>query len=383
MKQIYLDNASTTHIDPLVLNEMMPYLKNNYGNPSSIHLLGTKAKAAIENARKNIAKLLNAESEEIIFTSGGTESINIAIKGAVFANRNKGNHIISTEIEHSSVIQNMRFLESEGFKVTYIKPDKYGVISPSDIKKSVRADTIFASIMYANNEIGTIEPIKEISNILKEKNIIFHTDAVQAVGHIPTDVEKLGIDLLSLSAHKFYGPKGIGSLYIRKGTKLISFVHGGGQEKRLRPGTENVSGIIGLGKAAELAYNQLYAAVNRTVKLRDYFFKEIKNTMPGIIINGHIKNRLPNNINITIPGIESEVLLMRLSKLGIYASTGSACSSFDQGPSHVLISIGLTKQMAHSTLRFTLGKRTKKSDIEYLIKILRNLMNPVLLNKSR
>lgn len=375
MKQIYLDYAATTPVDPLVKEAMIPFLEDKFGNPSSIYLIGRESRQAIENARESVAGLIGSKPEEIIFTSSGTESNNFALKGVAYANKDKGNHIITTEIEHHAVLESARFLETQGFKVTYVKPDKYGMIDPGEIKKAITDKTILISVMHANNEIGTIEPIKEIGEIAKEKEIIFHTDSVQTVGHIEVNVNELGIDLLSLSGHKFYGPKGVGALYIRKGTKISPFMHGGGQERHLRASTENLLGIVGLGKAAEIAKEKIK---EETTELRDILIKGILDKIPETKLNGHPKNRLANNANFIIPGIEGEALILHLDKMGISASTGSACSTLELGPSHVLLAIGLSQQEAHSSARFTLGRETTKEDIEYLLEILPKVVRKML-----
>lgn len=364
MKQIYLDNAATTPMDSEVIRVMTEYLKDNrFGNPSSIYTIGRETKESVERARNSVAMLIGAKPEEIVFTSGGTESNNFALKGIAYANRGKGNHIITTQIEHHSVLESAKFLEDQGFIATYIEPDKYGFIDPAKIKKAITKKTILISVMHANNEIGTIEPIEEIGKIAREYEIYFHTDCVQTVGHIPLSVDNLFADLLSLSAHKFYGPKGVGVLYIRKGTKISSFIQGGGQEKRMRAGTENTIGIIGLGKAAEIAKRSLKEEIEKLTSSRDMLINGLLERLAGLRLNGHPDNRLPNNVNISIPHIEGEALILHLDKLGIYASTGSACSSTDLGPSHVLMAIGLTKQMAHSSVRFTLGRENTEEDI--------------------
>jgi len=377
MRQIYLDNAATTKIDPLVIKAVMPYLKENFGNPSAIYSIGRNVRFAIENARKKVAELINASPEEIIFTSSGTESDNFALKGIAYACREKGNHIITTAIEHHAILKTTRFLEQQGFLVTYIKPDKNGLVDPKDVKNAITKKTILISVMHANNEIGTIQSIEKIGEIARENNLYIHTDAVQTVGHIPVDVNELKVDLLSLSGHKFYCPKGIGALYIRKGTKIHPFMHGGGQEKNLRASTENVIGIIGLGKASELAKCRMEKESNKIKQLRDIFLKELlKNKR--IKLNGHPVNRLPNNINILIPGIEGEAFVLKLDSLGIYASTGSACGSMDLEPSHVLSSIGLTRKEAHSSIRFSLGNDINKKDILFVIKTVNKIVSEFL-----
>lgn len=378
MKQIYLDYAATTPVDPLVTDAMLPYIKDKYGNPSSIYAIGREAKSAISKARESVANLIGSKPEEIIFTSSGTESINFALKCIAYTNKNRGNHIITTEIEHHAVIESARFLETQGFKVTYIKPDKYGWIDPDEVEKAITSKTTLISVIHANNEIGTIEPIKEIGNIAKEREIDFHIDSVQTAGHIPVSVDELEVDLLSLSAHKLYGPKGVGALYVRKGTKIIPFIHGGGQERHLRASTENLSGIVGFGNAASIAKAKIPEEMKALTELRDMLIKGLLEKIRGAKLNGHPNERLPNNVNIVIPEVEGEAVILHLDKLGIYASTGSACSTLELGPSHVLLAIGLTQADAHSSVRFTLGRATKKQDIEYLLKMLPEVVNKLL-----
>lgn len=378
MKKIYLDHAATTPVDPIVAEAILPFIKDQFGNPSSIYTIGRESKSEIEKARESVAGLIGAKSEEIIFTSSGTESDNLAIKGIAYANREKGNHIITTEIEHHAVLESTRFLETQGFSVTYIKPDKYGWVPPDKIKNAITKKTILISVMHANNEIGTIEPIEEIGQIAKEHEIYFHIDAVQTVGHIPVSVNELGVDLLSLSGHKFYGPKGVGALYIRKGTKITPIIHGGGQEMHIRASTENLIGIVGLGKAAEIIKGKIQPEITKLTELRDMLIKDLLERIPESKLNGHPTKRLPNNINIIIPNVEGEAVILHLNSLGIYASTGSACSSYDLGPSHVLLAIGLSQQMAHSSVRFTLGMWNTKEDIEYLLQVLTNIVGRLL-----
>lgn len=367
MKRIYLDYAATTPCDPQVLKAMEPYFFQRFGNPSSIHAEGQEAKKAIEDAREKLASFLGAKPEEIIFTSGGTESNNFAIKGVAYAQENKGNHIITTSIEHHAVIEPCKFLEKRGFKVTYVGVDKYGLVNPSDIKKAITDKTILITVMHANNEIGTIQPIAEIGKIAQELGIYFHTDAVQTVGHIPTNVNDLHADLLSLSAHKFYGPKGIGALYVRKGTRIERFLHGGDQEKGRRASTHNTTGIVGLGRAIELCQDKMEEEAKFQTKLRDKLIKEIPSRIPEVYLNGHPTLRLPNNVNFSIKYIEGESILLNLDMLGIAASTGSACTSTSLEPSHVLLAIGLSHEIAHGSLRITLGRWTEEEDINYLL----------------
>ena len=361
---IYLDNSATTKLDKEVLKEMLPYLQENYGNPSSTYQLGRENKKIIEHARKQVAKVLNADTNEIYFTSGGSESDNMALKGVAFANQNKGKHIITSKIEHLAVLETCKELEKHGFEITYINVDKNGIVDLKQLEASIRKDTILISIMFANNEIGTIEPIKNIGMITKQHNILFHTDSVQAIGNIEINVKKLGIDLLSLSAHKFYGPKGIGALYVRDGIDLRKYLNGGHQENNMRAGTENVAGIVGLGKAITLAYNNIKDKNKKLHNLRTYLINEIKKNIPNIEINGTLENRLPGNINILIKGIESDNLLTELDKKGIFISTGSACTTGNIESSHVLKAIGLSDIEAHSSIRISLGKYNTKNELK-------------------
>ncbi len=377
MNRIYLDYAATTPADPQVAEAMKPYFSEKYGNPSSIHSFGQETKAAIEKAREQVAKLIAAKPEEIVFTSGGTEADNFALEGAAFASEKKGNHIIVSAIEHHAVTECCEFLKKRGFQITYLPVDKDGLVDPQEVKKAINDKTILVSIMHANNEIGTIEPIAEISKIIKNRNselgtgIYFHTDAVQTAGHIPVNVNELGVDLLSMSAHKLYGPKGVGALYIRKGTRMVSFLHGGGQENGRRASTENVPGIVGFGAAAELALEDVNNGESKKlIPLRDKLIKGILERVPDSQLNGHPTLRLPNNANVSIKYVEGEAMLLNLDLQGIAASTGSACSSGSLEPSHVLMAIGLSHELAHGSLRFTLGKYTTEQDIDFVLKVL-------------
>uniref|UniRef100_A0A7C5Z188 Cysteine desulfurase IscS n=1 Tax=Caldicellulosiruptor owensensis TaxID=55205 RepID=A0A7C5Z188_9FIRM len=374
-KIVYFDHAATTPLKKEVLDEMMPYLTEQYGNPSTIYKLGREAKKAVELARERVAKALNADIQEIYFTSGGTESDNWALKGVAFANRDKGKHIITTTIEHHAVLHPLKYLEGLGFEVTYVPVESNGIVDPQKIKEAIRNDTILISVMLANNEIGTIQPVKEIAKIAKEKGIIIHTDAVQAVGQIPVDVKDLGVDLLSLSAHKFYGPKGVGALYIKKGTKIHPFSHGGAQERNRRAGTENVAGIVGLGKAIELATQNLSEYAAKLQKLRDKLIDGVLSKIDYVRLNGDRYNRLPNNANFSFEFIEGESLLLMLDMKGIAASSGSACTSGSLDPSHVLLAIGLEHEVAHGSLRITLGEDNTEEDIDYLLEVLPEIVS--------
>ena len=369
-KQIYLDYAATTPTDPEVVAAMLPYFDKVFGNPSSPHFFGQEAARAIEKSRITIASSLGASPEEIVFTSGGTESNNFTLKGVACANRNKGNHIITSKIEHHCVTETCKFLQKQGVEVTYLRVDKDGLVDPDDVKKAVTDKTILISVMHANNEIGTIEPIKEIGRIAREKGVYFHTDAVQTFGHLPVNVDDLNVDLLSTSAHKLYGPKGVGSLYIRKGTKITSFMHGGDQETRRRASTQNVPGIVGFGKAAEIAGKNMEKEVRKLTFLRDKLIKGILKKIDQSRLNGHPTKRLPNNVNVSIEYVEGEAMILNLDMEGVAASTGSACTSSTLEASHVLLGIGLPHELAHASLRFTLGRYTKESDIDYVLEIL-------------
>lgn len=377
-RRIYLDYAATTPTDPEVVKAMSPYFTDKFGNPSSIHSFGQEGKAAIEEAREEIASLLNAKQEEIIFTSGGTESNNLALKGVAYANSSKGNHIITSSIEHHAVIEPCKFLEKNGFRVSYLAVDKEGLVNPEDVRKVITDETILISVMHANNEIGTIEPTAEIGKIAREQDIYFHTDAVQAFGHLPTNVDEFNVDLLSVSAHKLCGPKGVGALYVRKGTRMISFMHGGEQERRRRASTENVPGIVGFGKAVEIAKNSMNEEAKKLSILRDKLINGIFEKIEHVRLNGHPTKRLRNNVDVSIEFIEGESMLLNLDMEGIAASTGSACSSSSLEASHVLLALGLAPELAHGSLRFTLGRYTEEEEIDYVLEIL-----PTIVEKLR
>lgn len=375
MKTIYVDNAATTKTDEKVLKEMLPYLSEEYGNPSSIYSLGRNAKKAVEASREKIAKVLNAKTNEIYFTAGGSESDNTAIKGVAYANREKGNHIITSKIEHPAVLETCKFLEREGFEITYINVDENGIIKLDELENAITDKTILISVMFANNEIGTIQPIKEIGEIAKKHKVFFHTDAVQAVGNVKIDVQEMNIDLLSMSGHKFHGPKGIGALYVRSNVKFTKILNGGHQEKNKRAGTENVAGIVGIGKAIEMAYENIDEHIEEMEKLRDYYFEEVSNKIPYVKINGDRKKRLPGNTNISFRFVEGESLLINLDLKGICASSGSACTSGSLNPSHVLLAIGLSHEIAHGSLRVTFSKYNTKEDVDYIVESLVEIVN--------
>lgn len=373
--KIYLDNAATTRTAEEVVEAMIPYFTENYGNPSSIYELGQRSKEAITTAREQIAGVIGAKTEEIYFTAGGSEADNWALKAACEAYEGKGRHIITTKIEHHAILHTCEYLEKKGVEVTYLNVDEKGLVDLDELQKAIRPDTILISIMFANNEIGTIEPIKEIGMIAKEHGILFHTDAVQAFGQLPIDVDDMHIDMLSSSAHKINGPKGIGFLYIRKGVKIRSFVHGGAQERKRRAGTENVPAIVGYGVAAKRAAETMEERTAKERELRDYFIERIQKEIPYVKLNGHPQKRLPNNINISFRFIEGESLLIMLDMKGIAGSSGSACTSGSLDPSHVLLAIGLPHEIAHGSLRLSLGADTTKEDLDYTLEQIKEIVN--------
>lgn len=375
MDIIYFDNSATTRIKTEVLNDMMPYLTKEYGNASSLYSIGRKAKRAIENARKQVAKLINCEPHEIYFTGSGSESDNTALKGFAYANKEKGNHIITSKIEHPAILESCKTLQKQGFEISYIGVDENGVIKLEELKKSIKPTTILISIMTANNEIGTIQPIKEIAEIAHYNNIVFHTDAVQAIGNMEIDVKKIGIDMLSLSGHKINAPKGIGALYIKNGISVEKYINGGHQERDRRAGTENVSGIVGLGKACELANKNLTTHIKYLKKLRDYYILKLEKELPGRFkINGGMENRLPGNANISFEGVNSSEIIFKLDENGICVSSGSACSSGNTKPSHVLTAINIQEKYVNSAIRTTFGDTNTFEQIDYLIKCLKNII---------
>lgn len=367
-KLIYFDHAATTPTRKEVVDGMLPYFYESYGNPSSIYSFAGQNKEAIEDVREKVAKAIGGASErEIFFTSGGTESNNWAIQGVAENYKQKGNHIITTTIEHHAVLHTCEYLEKKGYEVTYLEVDKDGLINLEDLRAAIKETTILISIMFANNEVGTIQPIAEIGEIAKEAGVLFHTDAVQAVGHVEVDVKELNIDLLTLTGHKLYGPKGVGALYVKKGTRLRAFIHGGAQEKKRRGGTENVPGIVGLGIAIETAVNTMNVESPKQEALRDYLIEQIKEKVPHCKLNGHPSKRLPNNVNYSFEFIEGESLLIMLDMKGICASSGSACTSGSLDPSHVLLAIGLPHEIAHGSLRISLGEQNTKEQLDYLV----------------
>lgn len=380
-KRIYADNAATTKVAPEVVEAMLPYFTEGYGNPSSIYTEGREARRAVEDARAKVAAAIGADPKEIYFTGSGSEADNWAIRSTARAMESKGKHIITSSVEHHAILHTCQDLEKQGFRVTYLPVDKYGMVSPEDVKAAICDDTILISIMFANNEIGTIMPIAEIGKIAKEAGVIFHTDAVQAVGMVPIDVDEMNIDMLSLTAHKFHGPKGIGALYVRRGVKLTSFITGGAQERMRRAGTENVPGIVGLGKAIELATADIEGKSKKLIALRDAYIKKVLEAVPYSHLNGHPTKRLPGNANISFEFIEGEGMLLRLDMKGIAASSGSACTSGSLDPSHVLLAIGLKHEQAHGSLRTTFGEDNTIEDIDYIVDSLKEIV-PLLRSMS-
>lgn len=367
MKNVYMDYSATTPVKKEVLDAMLPYFSEHFGNPSSLYSIAQESKEALERARGQVASLIGAKANEVFFTAGGSEADNWALEGVADTLKDKGNHIITTKIEHHAILHTAEYLEKHGIDVTYLDVDAEGRVNPEDVEKAITDKTVLISIMMVNNEVGTIEPIKEIAEIAHNHGILLHTDAVQALGNVPIDVNNMGIDLMSMSGHKIYGPKGVGALYIRKGTKISNFIHGGAQEMKKRAGTENLAGIVGFGKAAELAKENLESHINRVSELRDYFISEVTSKIPDTIVNGSMEHRHPGNANISFEYIEGESMLILLDMNGISVSTGSACSSKSLTPSHVLSAMGIPVERIHGTLRFTIGDPTTKEDIDYVI----------------
>lgn len=374
MRKVYLDHSATTPVRVEVASAVMEYMTEKFGNPSSVHSYGREARAGLDKARSQVAQLINAQPEEIVFTSGGTEADNIAIIGAARAYRKKGNHIITTAVEHHAVLDTCQALLEEGFKISVLPVDENGLISLEELKNTITAETVLVSIMHANNEIGTIQPIEEIGKITRDKGVLLHTDAVQSLGKLPIDVKQMNIDLLTGSGHKIYAPKGTGFLYVRKGVRLSSLVHGGGQERKIRSGTENLPGIVGLGLAAELAGKEMESEMRRQAQLRDRLIKGLFERIPELKLNGHPVNRIASNANISVLYVEGESLLLALDLKGIAASSGSACTSGSLDPSHVLLAMGLSHEVAHGSLRMTLGKDTTEADIDYVLEVLPSIV---------
>ncbi len=379
MRDIYLDHAATTYVDPRVKEVMDKYFSGEFGNPGSFNYVGLIAKEALDNARKTVADILGAKEREIIFTGSGTESINLAIKGLARARKSKGKHIITTNAEHHAVLETCEYLkDEEGFDVTFLDVDRYGMVSAEQVEKAIKDDTILITIMYANNEIGSVNPIKEIADIAKKHRVIFHTDACQAAGYLDINAKELGVDMMTINSSKLYGPKGVGALYMRSGLVIKPIIHGGGQESGLRSGTENVPGIVGFAKALEIAQEEREKEVARLTYLRNKMIKGIMDTVPKTMLNGHPEKRLPNNVNISFLDIEGEALLLYMDEKGIHASSGSACTSKTLDPSHVIIATGVPYEVAHGSIRFTLGKRTTEEDIDFVISVL-----PEIIKKLR
>jgi cysteine desulfurase len=370
IKRIYLDYAATTPVDPRVLKAMEPFFSEKFGNTMSLHSFGQEAKTALEESREIVADLMGAKPSEVIFTSSATESNNLALKGVALANRNKGNHVIISSIEHACIMESAKWLEKQGFEITRLKVDKYGLVDPDEVKKAIKKETILVSIMHANNEIGTIEPIEEIGKICKERGVYFHTDAAQSFGKIPINVNKMNIDLMTVSSHKMYGPKGAAALFVREGTKIEPILHGGGHEMGLRSSTVNVAAIVGFAEACKICKKEMEKEAKRLTKLRDKLIKGVLEKIPGSHLNGHPTKRLPNNANFWFEGVEGESIVIQLDLLGIAASTGSACSTEKLEPSHVLLAIGLRPEQAHGSLRLSLGRWTTEKDIDYALEVL-------------
>jgi len=370
MEQVYLDYAATSPTHPQVIKAMQPYYFALFGNPSSIHACGQQSRAAIEEARSKIAAFIGADSEEIVFTSSGTEANNFALKGTAWANRKKGNHIIISAIEHHASLESCKFLEKQGFDISYLPVDGFGMVNPESVIEELRPETVLVSVMHANNEVGTLQPVVEISAIARKAGVCFHSDAVQTLGQIPVDVGRLGVDFLSMSAHKLYGPKGVGALYIRKGTRISPLLHGGSQERGMRASTENLPGIVGFGAAVEIAESEMEQESRRLCQLRDRLIRGILDSIEGVRLNGHPVARLPNNVNVSIRCVEGEAVVLNLDFEGICASTGSACTSSSLEPSHVLSAMGLSHEMAHGSLRLSLGKWTTLAHIEHFLQVL-------------
>lgn len=376
MRRVYLDHSATTPVDPEVAQLMMTYYTEKYGNPSSVHRFGREAKEALENAREHVAQLIGAEPSNITFTSGGTEADNLAILGTADAQQKKGKHIITSAVEHHAVLETCEYLEKNGYELTIIPVNEEGLLSVADVEKAIRPDTILITIMHANNEVGAIQPIAEIGKIAREKGIIFHVDAVQSLGKIPIDVKAMNVDLLTISSHKIYGPKGVGALYIRKGVRIAPRVYGGGQEKKRRSGTENTPGIIGFGKACELAAERMAQDEERLKGLRDKLIKGIVERIDYVKLNGpREENRLPNNANVSIQFVEGEALLLSLDMVGIAASSGSACTSGSLDPSHVLLAMGMSHEIAHGSLRFSFGRQNTEEDVDYVLEQLPKIVD--------
>lgn len=374
MNRVYLDHSATTPVDAAVMEAMQPYYTDEFGNAASIHRFGQEAKAAVEQARSTMARLLGARESEVFFVSGGTEADNLAIKGIAYHHRERGEHIITSKVEHKAVLEACRALEKEGFRVSYLNTDRYGMVNPEDVRKAIEKKTILISLIHANNEVGTLNPIEEIGQIAREKGVYFHTDAVQSFGKVPIEVNRFKVDLLSISGHKFYGPKGIGALYLRRGVGLNKLFHGGNHEMGKRPGTPNVPSIVGLAKAADMMHKNREENARKIGSLRDYFLDQLSERIENIHLNGHREARLYNNLNISFEGCEADALLLSLDMAGIAASAGSACTSGSVDASHVLKAMGLSKKLSHSAIRFTLGKSNTRAQIDYVLENLERIV---------
>jgi cysteine desulfurase len=375
MRTVYLDHSATTPVHPDVVEAMLPFFTEEYGNASSIHRFGRNARVAVDEAREKVARLLNAQDQEIYFTSGGTEGDNLAIKGVAWALQDKGNHIITSQVEHEAVLNTCHYLEKNGFTVTYLPVDQYGMVDPTEVRKAITDKTIIISVMHANNEVGTIQPIAEIGAIAQQQEVLFHTDAVQTVGKMPLDVKALSVDLLSMSGHKFYGPKGVGALYMRKGAKIQPLAHGGHHENWKRAGTENIPGIVGMAKAMEICYQELEVVSKRESQLRDALQKGIQETIEDVRFNGHPTQRLPGSLSACFEALEGEALILSLDLKGVAASTGSACSSGSLEPSHVLKAMGVPIEIAHGSARLTLGRGNTQEEIDYVLEVLPEIVD--------
>jgi cysteine desulfurase len=376
MKKVYLDHNATTPVHPEVLEAMLPYFKEKFGNPSSIHSFGRETKVVLEDAREKVASLIGASSNEIFFTSGGTESDNLAVKGTAYANRKKGLHIITLKIEHHAILESCKFLEKEGFVITYLPVNSKGVVDPKELKKALREDTTLVSVMYVNNEVGSIQPIEELSGIAKEKGIYFHTDAVQAMGKIPINVKKLNnIDMLSMSGHKINGPKGVGAIFIRKGVRITPWSHGGHHERSRRAGTENIPGIVGFTKALELAVRDLEDQNKHLKELTEIFYQKLNENIPDVILNGDLNQRVPNTLNLSFKGVEGESIILSLDLKGVAVASGSACTSGTLEPSHVLSAMGIAPEIAQGAIRFSFGRDNTMEDVEYVTSILPEMVS--------
>ena len=375
MRRVYLDHNATTPVHPEVLEAMLPYYKDKFGNASSIHAFGREVKTVLEESRERVAELINAAPREIYFTSGGTESDNLAIKGTAFANRKKGKHIITSKIEHPAILESCKFLEEEEFEVTYLPVDGQALIDPDDLKKALRKDTILVSIIHGNNEVGTIEPIEELCKISKDKGVYFHTDAVQTVGKIPVDVQESNLDMFSISGHKIYGPKGVGAIYVRKGTRIAAWSHGGHHERSRRAGTENVPDIVGLAKAVEIAGRDMEKQSRHLKNLTEAFYRKVTQVIPDVLLNGHLEKRIPGTLNLSFKAVEGESIILSLDLKGVAVSTGSACASGSLEPSHVLSAMGVAPEIAQAAIRFSFGRENTMEDVDYLVGILPEIVN--------